>query len=191
MILFIINVIIVAIHILATHFNVPLALTHHNINEFWGTYLYGNFVHSSTYHLITNLIAFDLIYILFPISKPWFNLSFGWKILLVFLILNVIINIFEMSSYNAHHPKIYYGISGTTYAIYFICSAFWYHHQKAIGILMAIGGLCFILATPYVNQYLDLNLSNSRVAREAHTFGFLISIYGYHFLTKVLRQSYS
>lgn len=191
MILFFINLMVVTIHVLAVKFNMPLALTHHNITEFWGTYLYGNFVHSSTFHLIENLLAFNLIYVLFPVSKPWFSINFGWKILVLFFILNTLINIFEMSSYNAHRPTVFYGISGTSYALFFICSAFWYHHQKIVGILMGIGGICFVIATPYVNQYLDLNLSNTRVAREAHAFGMLISVYGYLFLTKVLRQSYS
>lgn len=191
MILLLINILVVTVHVLAVKLNMPLSLSTAHINDFWGTYLYGNFVHSSTYHLIEDLLAFNLIYVLFPVSKPWFSLNFGWKMLLTLLILNTLINMFEMSSYNGYRPKVFYGISGTNYALYFICSAFWYHHQKIIGILMAVGGICFVIATPYINQYFNQDLAETRVAREAHAFGMIISLYGYHFITKVLRQSYS
>lgn len=189
MILIFFNLLVITIHLLSAKLGIHLALTTTNAVHNPTVYLYGDFVHVSYYHLITNLLAFNIIYVLFPVENSWNNLKFGLKVLSVYLIINILINIFELSSYNPHHISSYYGISGATYSLYFICAAFWYTHQKIIGILMYIGGILFAFFYSNLVQLLGIDFPEfGRIAKEAHIIGILLSAYGYLALTKIFKQ---
>ncbi len=193
--------IIVATHFLGIFTTYPISLTVAHCNEYWPTYIYGDFVHMNYYHLIIDSAAFILIYCLSPIDNIWRSVKYASSYLLVFLVANAAINWFVLSPHYPDGPvNVYYGISAAEFTMIFMVAILWLFRSFLVGcgvlliatvlvlspfILDNLGSTSALLAKAF--DFINMEKSLGHVAVDAHLFGALLSLPA-AFLMKIFRR---
>jgi membrane associated rhomboid family serine protease len=146
--------------ILTTHFvgifsPYPITLTHGHCTNYWSTYIYGDFVHLNTYHLITDAVAFLVIYCLSPLDNIYRTGKYAVGYVLIFLVMNTLINIFVMSRFYPDAPvHIYYGISAAEFTLFFMTGILWLKKKTVYGVCILILG-SLLVSLPFITNGLS------------------------------------
>jgi hypothetical protein len=143
--------------ILTTHFigifsPYPISLTQEHCLNFWPTYLYGDFVHMNTYHLVTDAVAFLVIYCLSPVDSIYRTGKYAIGYILIFILMNALINIFVMSRMYPDAPvHVYYGISAAEFTLLFMTGILWMKRKAAYGVtILVLGSL--LISVPFITH---------------------------------------
>ncbi|MBQ8707005.1 MAG: rhomboid family intramembrane serine protease [Succinivibrionaceae bacterium] len=141
--------------ILTTHFfgifsPYPVSLTAGHCHSFWPTYIYGDFVHMNYYHLVTDAVAFIVIYCLSPVDSIYRTGKYAITYVILFLAMNTLISWFVMSRFYPDGPVgVYYGISAAEFAMLFMIGFLWLYRKPAWGAaILVVASL--LVAMPFI-----------------------------------------
>ena len=181
--------VILTTHLFGVFSPYPVSLTAAHCHSFWPEYIYGDFVHLSWYHLAVDSVAFVVIYALSPVDSILRTGRYASAYVLIFLVMNALLNWFIMSRFYPDGPvSAYYGISATEFTMLFMVAILWLYRRPVYGgVLLGISLLLvmmpfimmmlFLLVVIFIMVMIIILMFVIMLMRMFHTFNYLFILY--------------
>ncbi len=181
--------VILTTHLFGVFSPYPVSLTAAHCHSFWPEYIYGDFVHLSWYHLAVDSVAFVVIYALSPVDSILRTGRYASAYVLIFLVMNTLLNWFIMSRFYPDGPvSAYYGISATEFTMLFMVAILWLYRRPVYGGVL-LGVSLLLVMMPFIMNgvstagllgsffdFVGVNHSLGRTAVWGHLCGAVLGI---------------